>query len=202
MLRERLIGCAALALLGASIAVACTGETDNAYATVENWECFEVVALGGGGAGGEGGATGSSGAGGAFTAPPAGDKPGCECFGVERHRSVVDPRPKVNRCGENSADASGWQCCYAWQEGDEYRCRCEDAPADQQAAAYCAAGAALVDGEVVGRCPPTPLDNVTYCAFEGESCDPTYLDEQALTGCCKDLICKENQHRVPVCVRK
>jgi hypothetical protein len=192
MLRDRLIGGVALALLGASIAVACTGETDNVYATVENWECFEVVALTGG-AGGEGGA---------FTASPAGEKPGCECFGVERYRSVVDPRPKVNRCGENAADSSGWQCCFAWQDGDEYHCRCEDAPADQQAAAYCAAEAALVDGEVVSRCPPTPLDNVTYCAFEGESCDPEYLDEQGLTGCCKDLRCKENQHRVPVCVRK
>jgi hypothetical protein len=195
MLRQRLVSWCALVGVGTSIAAACTGETDNVYATVENWECFEVVALGAGGgeAGGAGGATSSDG---------SGEKPGCECFGVDRHQSVEDPRPKVNRCGASSADSSGWQCCYAWRDGDEYQCRCEDAPADQQAAAYCASGAALVEGEVVERCPPTPLDNVTYCAFEGESCDPDYLDEQGLSGCCKDLACVENQHQVPVCVAK
>jgi hypothetical protein len=192
MLRQRLIGWCALTAVGTSIVVSCTGETDNAYATVESWECFEVVAVSGGGAGGEGGVTSNA----------QGEKPGCDCFGRENHQSVKDPRPKVNRCGEDSADSSGWQCCYAWKVGDEYQCRCEDAPADQQAAAYCASGAALVEGEVVERCPPTPLDNLTYCAFEGESCDPDYLDEQGLTGCCKDLACVENQHQVPVCVGK
>jgi len=177
---------AALAGSGACVASGCTGETENVYATVGRWECFEVLDVAGG-AGGEGGASGSH------------EKPGCDCYGVERHRSVEDTRPKVNRCGASDIDVSGWQCCYAWQEGDTFRCRCEDAPADQQAAAYCAANAALVEGEVLTRCPPTPLDNVTYCAFEGEACEPTYLDEQGLSGCCQDLVCQKDRHGVSVC---
>jgi hypothetical protein len=107
MLRQRLISWCAVAGVGTSIAVACTGETDNVYATVEAWECFEVVAVGAGGdgAGGSGGETSSDGSGGAARNPGGEEKPGCECFGVDRHHSVEDPRPKVNRCGESSADS-------------------------------------------------------------------------------------------------
>jgi hypothetical protein len=170
---------------------ACGGE-ESQYAVVENWECFEATKLSAAGAGtGGGGAAGVAGtesAGGATA-----ESPSCDCYGVASGQSIEDPRPAVSMC-------SGWRCCYAWPNEDgTYDCRCEDEPAGTQVASYCEGAASERGGEVVDACPPTPRDNAAYCAFQGESCAPDYLEREGLNGCCKGLSCRTDTHGTPVC---
>jgi hypothetical protein len=68
-----------------------------------------------------------------------------------------------------------------------------------QLAGFCADAAADLGGEVVTHCPPTPRDDASYCAFQGESCAPEFLEEQRLSGCCVGLSCQEDTYGNPVC---
>lgn len=155
-------------------AFSCTSD-EGPYGVVEDWQCFETLNAGEGGSGG---------------AEQAG---ACDCYGIVGDQAVSDQRPAVRSC-------SDWLCCYAWERDDGgYDCRCEDAPPGTQVAAYCAIAAAEHEGDVVEACPPTPRDNPTYCAFQGESCAPEYLDEFRLTGCCDGSECKEDSRGNLIC---
>jgi hypothetical protein len=186
-----LCSAAALAALGAWLLAACASE-ESPYTAVASWDCYERKATteAGASAGGAGGALSQGGNGGAADAAP---EASCDCFGERAGLTVDDPREPVSTC-------SGWRCCYAWPTDDgSYDCRCEDEPADVQLAGYCEGAASDRGGEVVANCPPTPRDDASYCAFQGESCDPEFLEEQSLNGCCAGLSCEPDTYGYPVC---
>jgi hypothetical protein len=189
-----------LALLGTWLAAGCGGD-ESPYEQVDDWQCFEQKLPSAGGAGGAS-ATGAAGAsamgaagasGGLATGGAEAVAASCDCFGVRAGVTIDDPRPMVSSC-------SGWRCCFAWPTSDgAYDCRCEDEPPGVQLAGFCANAAAERGGEVVDNCPPTPRDNAAYCAFQGESCAPEYLEEQSLNGCCQDLVCTADAYGNAVC---
>ncbi|HEV8246114.1 MAG TPA: hypothetical protein VGP93_10120, partial [Polyangiaceae bacterium] len=173
-----------LVLLAALVVAGACASDDGPYAQVENWECFEDLALPG--AAGSAGASGTAGtAGTAGSAGASSVGPSCDCYGLSGGEHATDPRLPVSRCTE------GWLCCYAWpNETGNYDCRCEDVPSGTQVAAFCASAASERGGEVVDGCPPTPRNDTSYCAFDGESCEQSYLQENGLNGCCSSLSCK------------
>ncbi len=178
---------------GVALVASCTGD-ESPYGEVENWDCFEAVrSIAAAGAAGAAGASASASAGQTSTGEPA---PSCDCHGLPAGQHASDSRPKVSSCNEL------WLCCYAWPTAGGYDCRCEDPPSGIQAGTYCASAAGEVAGEVVDACPPTPKDNASYCAFDGESCEQSYLDENQLNGCCEDLECGADTHGNPACVPK
>ncbi len=177
-----------LLLGGVSVVVSCAGD-DNPYTEVDNWECFETLRA----IAGAGGEAGAAGAGGGQAATNA-EAPSCDCHGLPAGQHASDTRPRVSTCNEL------WLCCYAWPTDSGYDCRCEDPPDNVQAGTYCASAATAVGGEVVSACPPTPKDDASYCAFAGESCEQSYLDENQLNGCCEDLKCGVDTYGSPACV--
>lgn len=190
---RNLRGSAVLAAFGAWLFAAC-GSEESPYAAVASWQCYERKGTNeaGASAGGAGGAAGSQAAGAGGASEPTLEA-SCDCFGEVAGRTIEDEREPVSSC-------SGWRCCYAWPTEDgSYDCRCEDEPAGTQLAVYCEGAASERGGEVVENCPPTPRDDASYCAFQGESCDPDFLKEQGLSGCCEGLVCEPDTYGYPVC---
>lgn len=112
----------------------------------------------------------------------------CLCDATKPGRKSPEPG-EVDVC-------SDYGCCLLTErESEDAYASCECFEAD---GATCEAEAtSRRDTKVIEHCPPGA--SPPACAALAESCRETYLDENALAGCCKGSICKLNGEGERVC---
>lgn len=115
----------------------------------------------------------------------------CECL-------VLQPDADVVSAGTRSVSSClGFQCCMLSESPTDYTvatCSCHVTGYD------CAQQAQTRrDTKVVDACPPGGSSVPQACAATGENCEPDYLFQSDLEGCCAGSICESNTSGIHVC---
>jgi hypothetical protein len=117
----------------------------------------------------------------------------CFEYGSACGCTALGPNDSVQSSGREVARCESYPCCYVTGSGTDATCDCD------QTTACDTEVASRRDAERVDSCPPPAEQEPIRCAAEGENCRMTYLDEQALEGCCSGLLCMPNAEGVPLC---